>query len=119
MHVQREIEEASLICNNDLGFQYEDEIKQMNDKFDMKRCITYLENKHTRKHQYGQKTYLRTIIYEDVKEMKAKIGDMEPNSKEFFEFSEVAGQEQGKRLVDKLQEGSRNYKTKQGKRIGL
>ena len=56
-------------------------------------------------------------IYKDVKEMKAKTGDMEPNSKEFFEFSEVAGQEQGKRLIDKLQEGSRNYKTKQGKMI--
>ena len=51
--------------------------------------------------------------------MKAKTGDMEPNSKEFFEFSEAAGQEQGKRLIDKLQEGSRNYKTKQGKGIGL
>ena len=51
--------------------------------------------------------------------MKAKPGDMEPNSKEFFEFSEVAGQEQGKRLIDKLQEGSMNYKTKQGKMIGL
>ena len=115
MHVQRAIEEASLICNNDLKFQYEDEIKQMNDDFDMKRCITYLEKKHTRKHQYGQKTYLRTIIYKDFKEMKAKTGDMEPNFKEFFEFSEVAGQEQGKRLIDNLQEGSRNYKTKQGK----
>ena len=51
--------------------------------------------------------------------MKAKTGDMESNSKEFFEFSEAAGQEQGKRLIDKLQEGSRNYNTKQGKRIGL
>ena len=88
----------------------------MNDKSDMKRCITYLEKKHTRKHQYGQNTYLRTIIYKDVKEMKAKTGDMEPKSKEFFEFSEVAGQEKGKRLIDKLQEGSKNYKTKQGKR---
>ena len=48
--------------------------------------------------------------------MKAKIGDMEPNSKEFFEFSEAADQEQGKRLIDKLQERSRNYKTKQWKR---
>ena len=93
MHVQREIEESSLICNNDLRFQYEDEIKQMNDKFDMKRCITYLEKKHTRKHQYGKKTYLRTIIYKDVKEMKAKTGDMELNSKENFEFSEATSQE--------------------------
>ena len=59
MHVQREIEEAYLIFNNDLGFQYEDEIKQMNDKYDMKRCITYLEKKHTRKHQYGQKNLLK------------------------------------------------------------
>ena len=116
MHVQRAIEEASLICNNDLRFQYEDEIKQMDDKSDMKRCITYLEKKHTRKHQYGQKTCLRTIIYKDVREMKAKTGDMEPNSKEFFEFSEAVDQEHGKRLIDKLQEGSRNYKTKQGER---
>ena len=91
MHVKRAIEEASLICNNELRFQYEDEIKKMNDKSDMKRCITYLEKKHKRKHQYGKKTYLRKIIYRDVKEMKAKTGDMEPNSKEFFEFSEVAG----------------------------
>ena len=48
--------------------------------------------------------------------MKAKTGDMEPDSKEFFKFSEAAGQEQDKRLIDKLQEGSRNYRTKQGKR---
>ena len=48
--------------------------------------------------------------------MKAKTGDMEPNSKEFFEFSEAVSQEQGKRLIDKLQEGSGNYKTEQGKR---
>jgi hypothetical protein len=88
-----------------LRFQYEDKIKKMNDKSDLKRCITNLGNKHTRKHQEGQETYLRTRIYKDVKEMKAKTGDMEQNSKYFFVFSEVAGQEQGKGLIDKLQEG--------------
>ena len=30
-------------------------------------------------------------IYKDFKEMKAKTGDMELNSKEFFEFLEVVG----------------------------
>jgi hypothetical protein len=116
MYVHREIEEASMICNNDLRFQYEDKVKQMNDKSDLKRCITNLGNKHTRKHQDGQVTYFRTRIYKDVKEMKAKTGNMEQSSKEIFVFSEVAGQEQGKRLIDKLQGGSRNYNKKQGQR---
>lgn len=86
MHEQKTIEEASLICNDNLRFQ-----------FDLKSCIT----------EFGIK------VCSNLQKMEVRTEDMKQNPKGIVAFSEIAGQRQDKGLIDKFQEELKNCKTKQ------